>query len=192
MHDNQVILFSWAIFYALHSLLAADRLKDFFARQWPAVWPFYRLVYNTFFLVFLLWLLVDLYRRSVAFLFPPSTVFHVLGDLCGAAGLWILFASFRNYDLLEFTGLQQPNAPQTLQTGGLNRFVRHPIYSGTLLFLLGLCLVDPYESRWAALAATLLYMPAGIYFEEKKLLRQFGSAYSDYQKRVKRLIPGLW
>lgn len=192
MYDNQVIFFSWAIFYALHSLLAADWLKDFFARRWPAAWPFYRLAYNTFFLVFLLWLLVDLYRRSVAFLFPPSAVFHVLGDLCGAAGLWILFASFRNYDLLEFTGLQQPDAPQTLQTGGLNRYVRHPIYSGTLLFLLGLCLVDPYESCWTVLAATLLYMPAGIYFEEKKLLRQFGPAYSDYQKRVKRLIPGLW
>lgn len=34
-----------------------------------------------------------------------------------------------------------------------------------------------------------LYIAIGLYFEEKDLIRDFGSAYLDYMKQVKRLIP---
>ncbi len=38
----------------------------------------------------------------------------------------------------------------------------------------------------------MVYLPFGIHFEEKKLRRQFGQAYLEYEKQVKRLIPGIW
>ena len=36
-----------------------------------------------------------------------------------------------------------------------------------------------------------LYVFIGAYFEERKLLRDFGEAYADYKRRTSFLIPGL-
>ena len=192
MTHEWVTFFSWAAFYACHSALASDRVKYRVARWQPAARRFYRLGYNAFSILFFCWLLTDLYRHSGSFLYAPSIVFYIVGATLAVFGLLLLGASFRNYDLAEFAGLQSAVAPQPLQTGGLNARIRHPIYSGTLLLMLGICAAYPSGALWAVLAATVLYLPFGIGWEEKKLLRQYGSAYADYQKRVKRLIPGLW
>ncbi|MCC7507445.1 MAG: isoprenylcysteine carboxylmethyltransferase family protein [Saprospiraceae bacterium] len=192
MAHEWITFFSWAFFYALHSALAADPVKDRVMRWRPGIRQYYRLAYNTFSILFFCWLLADLYRNPGGFLYSFSIFFYVPGGMLALSGVFLLGASFRNYDLLEFAGVQASEASQTLQTGGLNAWVRHPIYSGVLLLMLGICLVYPTTSLWAILASTVVYLPFGIWWEEKKLLRQYGRAYSDYQKRVKRLIPGLW
>ena len=61
-----------------------------------------------------------------------------------------------------------------------------------LLVVAGLWCIWPSADMTATAAAVLVYLPAGIYWEEKKLIRQFGDAYRNYSQRVKRLIPGVW
>jgi protein-S-isoprenylcysteine O-methyltransferase Ste14 len=113
-------------------------------------------------------------------------------------GAGLIIGSLRQYDLGEFTGIQQiqqkntPPSHSSLNTSGLNAIVRHPLYLGTILLLFGLLLVFPKISALLLLSSVLVYLPFGIHFEEKKLRGQFGQAYIDYQKRVKRLIPGVW
>ena len=75
-----------------------------------------------------------------------------------------------------------------LVTSGPYRFVRHPIYSGILLAILG-----------SALATTLYWLIAfvalGIYFvysarvEERLMTCSFPSAYPSYKAHTKMLIP---
>jgi protein-S-isoprenylcysteine O-methyltransferase Ste14 len=40
--------------------------------------------------------------------------------------------------------------------------------------------------------AATLYILIGAYFEERKLLREFGAAYVEYKKKTAMLIPGLF
>ena len=78
-----------------------------------------------------------------------------------------------------------------LQIKGLHRYMRHPLYSGTLLLCLGICVAFPQLKNWYVLLLMFVYLLIGIWLEEKKLIRHFGDAYVQYKKRVKRLIPGV-
>lgn len=81
-------------------------------------------------------------------------------------------------------------APE-LKKDGIHRYVRHPLYSGTLLFIWGLFFVFPMLNNLIAVIMITAYVLVGISFEEKKLLREFGSSYSDYIAEVPMLIPNF-
>ena len=76
-----------------------------------------------------------------------------------------------------------------LITTGPYRRVRHPLYTATLLFLVGLVLVS---DNWLFLVILLIMIP-GIYVriekEERMLIEEFGDEYRAYMKRTGRLLP---
>ena len=76
-----------------------------------------------------------------------------------------------------------------LVTGGLYRFVRHPLYTFSLLILW----LSPSMTvnTFIVCAALTIYVLIGIIFEERKLLREFGQKYEDYKSVTPMLIPGL-
>jgi protein-S-isoprenylcysteine O-methyltransferase Ste14 len=78
-----------------------------------------------------------------------------------------------------------------LQISGVHRYVRHPLYLGTFIFLWGLFLLIPLWSSLIAVVLIQAYTQTGIIFEEKKLVAEFGDQYRDYQQAVPKLIPGL-
>jgi protein-S-isoprenylcysteine O-methyltransferase Ste14 len=72
---------------------------------------------------------------------------------------------------------------------GPYRWVRHPIYTGILLALIGTALA---VGEWRAvlavvLAAAAFWRKLGI--EEAVMRRQFGESYTRYGERVPALIP---
>jgi protein-S-isoprenylcysteine O-methyltransferase Ste14 len=76
-----------------------------------------------------------------------------------------------------------------LVTRGPYRLVRHPIYSGLLLAIVGSAL--PRDDL-RAVAAVLLFLfgtlrKAGI--EEGRMIGTFGDAYRAYRQRTKMVIP---
>jgi len=95
-------------------------------------------------------------------------------------------------DTLSFVGLRQlveEEKPAKFVTGGLYRLVRHPLYTAGLLFLW----LSPQVTvnSFTLYAAVTIYILIGAYFEERKLLREFGEAYADYRSRTPMLIPWL-
>ncbi len=77
--------------------------------------------------------------------------------------------------------------PTGLVTGGLYRWVRHPLYSCGLLIL---WLVPSMTWNLLALALGLSgYILVGIQFEERRLLREFGPVYKIYRRQTPMLIP---
>ncbi|MFN7037866.1 MAG: methyltransferase family protein, partial [Bellilinea sp.] len=75
-------------------------------------------------------------------------------------------------------------------TWGLYRWVRHPLYTCSLLFLW----LMPVMS-WNLLALNLgvtLYFIIGSRFEEDKLLDEFGEAYAEYRRRTPAFLPRLF
>ena len=78
-----------------------------------------------------------------------------------------------------------------LVVSGPYRFVRHPIYTGVLLAVLGAALTGSF------FAIGILILSFAMVFrrigkEEMIMLELFPSDYPAYQARTKRLIPFLW
>jgi methanethiol S-methyltransferase len=186
------------LYFAIHSLLAAESVKRWFAARLGTSFRAYRLGYNVVSIVLFCILLYWMFSLDDAFLLPQNIFTKSAASILCAIGTYILLGSLWQYDLGEFSGIKQwqqkNNAPQhsELRISGLNAIVRHPLYLGTLLLLIGFFLYIPKISLLLVFLSVLIYLPFGIYWEEQKLLRQFGTAYEDYKKRVKALLPGIW
>lgn len=82
---------------------------------------------------------------------------------------------------------------QTVVDTGPYARLRHPSYTGLLVFYLGLgiCL-DSYLSVAAAVLLPLAAVVNRIAHEERTLRRELGDAYEVYSSRTWRLIPRVW
>jgi len=102
---------------------------------------------------------------------------------CGFA-IWARLTLGRNW-----SGMVTVKENHVLITGGPYAWVRHPIYTGILLALLGTALVlGTFVFLFAAaMAALALWLK--LRAEEKFMLETFGDQYSAYKQRVKALIP---
>jgi protein-S-isoprenylcysteine O-methyltransferase Ste14 len=77
-----------------------------------------------------------------------------------------------------------------LVTSGPYRFVRHPIYSGLLLAMLGTALATNVAGVIvAAILGVYFYYAATV--EERNLVTAFPTAYPAYRDHTKKLIPFL-
>ena len=82
---------------------------------------------------------------------------------------------------------------QTLVDTGPYARLRHPSYTGLLLFYLGLgTVLDSYLSVAAAVLLPLAAIVNRIDHEERMLRRELGEPYHAYSARTARLIPGVW
>jgi len=79
---------------------------------------------------------------------------------------------------------------QALATDGPYRFVRHPLYTGNILLVVGFALAG---SRWWGLPLALFffwfYYPTAIEYEDRKLHRIFGTAWEQWSARTPALVP---
>ncbi|GAA3951072.1 methyltransferase family protein [Hymenobacter algoricola] len=192
-----LLAFFWTVYFGLHSLLATTWLKDAVARRLPRAARFYRLAYNQV----SVWGFLLLFRYQSQLpetrLFSPPQPVLVLGYALLGLGLLVAVAALRGYDLAEFAGWayirRGPAAADgPLRTGGLNTVVRHPLYLGLLLGLLGFWLLAPTYVRSVFVGCNLAYLLVGTRLEERKLRQRFGAAYARYQARVPQLLPLKW
>jgi protein-S-isoprenylcysteine O-methyltransferase Ste14 len=191
------ILFSFVIYGTLHSLLASHQAKrisekllgETFARRW------YRLFYN---LVALVTLMPVLWVTAVSpdeILWQAPSPWNLLLRSIQMLALVGMGYALLQTGSLSFLGLRQlvsesgHEEPQPFVTGGLYRLVRHPIYTFGLVFLWFSPTLS-LNSATFALGITA-YILIGIVFEERKLEREFGSAYREYKQKTPALIPGL-
>lgn len=177
----------------VHSILASLRVKEFFHRTFgTGLMRIYRLGYNVFaVLSFLpvLWLLVILSDQPFYTAPSPWNYFMFAGQ--GLAAIFLI-AGVVQTDALSFIGFRQVFVEEKsgqLVTGGLYRFMRHPLYTFGLLFLWLTPSVT--VNLFTFYLSSTIYIIVGAYFEERKLLREFGRVYADYQKVTPMLIPAF-
>ena len=188
------ILTAGAIFGTIHSLLASHTVKQTAVRLLGASGQRY---YRLFFVaaavplsliyVGLIFLLPD----QVIYLIPyPWSVISSLFEFIGLAGLCVALFQTASLAFLGLWPLLHPGQPEPeekLITTGLFRYLRHPIYTFTILFLW----FSP-RMTWNLLAFNIgitLYLIIGSHFEEQKLHRQFGEEYARYASHTPRFIP---
>jgi protein-S-isoprenylcysteine O-methyltransferase Ste14 len=121
-------------------------------------------------------------------LLPSSFAWIATGLTLEVAGLgftvWARVVLGQNWSGRIATG-----GNQQLVMHGPYQFVRHPIYTGILLALVGTTLVAGTLQAVVglALAATGIFLKA--WREETAVRLHFGSAYEDYARRVPALFP---
>ncbi len=81
-------------------------------------------------------------------------------------------------------------SPKKLVKCGPYSFLRHPVYSGFILFTLGLTILK--RSIWGLILSIVLSISIVLYaviFEERKLMKIYGVEYEEYRKKVGSFIP---
>jgi len=189
-----ILILASAIWGAVHSVLASHGAKDAARRAvGEGFMGWYRLLYNGFSLVTFLPLvgLAAVLPDRPLYTIPAPWVYLTLA-MQAAAALALLLALLQT-DVWAFAGLSQPfrgeGGAGKLVTGGLYRFVRHPLYS-TGLVILWLA-PQMTVNRLVLIICLSVYLIIGAYFEERKLDRDFGPAYAEYRARTPMFIPGL-
>lgn len=185
-----------AAYGLVHSWLASPAAKALAQRLFgePAL-RFYRLAYNLFavisFLPILAILAGDTGRMLYTIPWPWTLLTLAIQALAGLA----LLAGVAQTGLMSFLGLTQalqstPEEKATrLQTGGLYRWARHPLYTAGLV-IIWLTPVMTTNVLIFNLGLTL-YLIIGAKFEERKLLREYGEAYRQYQQHTPMFLK-LW
>lgn len=184
----------WASFGVLHSILASARVKQ---AAPDSVAHLYRLLYNGFagLHIGLVWGIGEyvIGAGSAVLIGPPWEWLRWIGAL---AGVILLFAAFRRYDTALFLGLRQvrergaDDDDEGLVTGGLQRYMRHPLYTGAMIILW--CRAAT-EVQFATAAWASLYFWIGSRYEERRLIARYGAAYEAYRAATPAFIPwGIW
>jgi len=88
------------------------------------------------------------------------------------------------------TAMPIPNEHAQLQTGGLYRWVRHPIYSGLLLFALCRTLVSGSVLVLAFFVLLAILLTFKARWEEQRLAERFAD-YPGYASRTGRFVPRI-
>jgi hypothetical protein len=131
-------------------------------------------------MLFLISPLVDVPQIAPAFFRKVGHWPASLGTLLSLIGL-----------LLLVIGWKQIHDARGLVTECLYRYVRHPQYTGMMLFTFGWIIHWPSVvtlALWPALVGAYVWLAMQ---EEKEALREFGADYDQYARRTKRFIPGL-
>lgn len=75
---------------------------------------------------------------------------------------------------------------------GIYKYVRHPIYFGTILVFLGIPLILSSLFGLATMALVIPLFLNRIRMEEKLLIEEFGAEYERYKETSRKLIPFLF
>jgi protein-S-isoprenylcysteine O-methyltransferase Ste14 len=196
-----MIISFWLILLAvlsyglLHTLLASVKMKAL-TRNWfgSKTDRVYRLAYNfiaIFTLLPILFLPILLIDKEI-YRIPFPWVIATLS--IQALSVIVLVAGLRQTGISSFIGLRQlllpeDTSPPKLDTSGLYNYVRHPLYTAGLVFIWFLPIMTC--NLLALNIGLTAYIIIGAYFEERKLLLEFGETYVEYRQRTPMLIPGL-
>lgn len=124
--------------------------------------------------------------------YPYSPVQFVLGVLVFLFSLWLFRRTHKDLGKNWSVTLEIKDTHKLI-TGGVYRYVRHPMYTAFFLWALAQLILIP---NWIAGPAGLIGFGTLFLFrigrEEQMMLDTFGDEYRAYSARTARLIPGVF
>ncbi len=122
--------------------------------------------------------------------FTPSPVVGSTGLTICIAG-WIFFVWARQSLGRNWSGNVSIQEGQELITSGPYRYIRHPMYTGSIVACIGSAIVvgGPFVFLLFILTPIFLWRVGA---EDKLMAQQFPKEYPEYKKRTTTLIPFVW
>ena len=119
-------------------------------------------------------------------------LFFIAGAILAISGLILRISSILTLKQ-QFTYTVTKIEDHDLIETGLYKIIRHPGYLGQLIIFLG---ISTSLSNWLSILSMIISVSIGYLYriktEENFMIVQMGDKYVDYQKRTKRLIPGIY
>ena len=116
----------------------------------------------------------------------------IIGTLLALLGFTLRYVSIHILGKYFRTTVEIDEDQPVIQTGPY-RFVRHPSYSGIILFFIGYGVLS---QNWLCLSACVLLPITALSYrikvEEKALVNELGTKYEEYRAKTKKLIPFIW
>jgi len=186
---NRFIIACWLIFLAYWIISAVGAKRKIRGRSWRrGAWFRLALLIGAFQLQRL-----PVFRHFSQSIYPGDSshpTIGVIGVIFCATG--IAFAIWARHHLGKNWGMPMSlQQDHELVTTGPYARVRHPIYTGILLAMLGSALAEGVG--W--LPIFLIFFAYFVYSaktEEKLMAQQFPNDYPAYKERTKMLIPFVW
>jgi protein-S-isoprenylcysteine O-methyltransferase Ste14 len=104
--------------------------------------------------------------------------------------LWAVWARKTLGD--NWSGRVTVKSGHDLVRSGPYRRVRHPVYTGGLLGLLGSALASGKASAWLGLMLAICALVYKLRIEERWMLTQFGDRYREYRRATWALLPFVY
>jgi protein-S-isoprenylcysteine O-methyltransferase Ste14 len=188
---SAMIMFSTAYLYWKNPALLAERARRPGSAENQKQWDRYLL--PAIFATAVVWLLVlplDAGRFHWSPTFPLGL--KIIGALALVPAFYLIqAATIQNTYLSTMVRIQTERKQQVVSTG-VYGFVRHPLYLGCMLMMLGApLLVGSLYALIISLVGSIVL--AGRILGEERMLVDELEGYDAYKKRVKyRLIPFVW
>ena len=138
---------------------------------------------------FIALLVVPALDHRFAWSHMPAAV-ALAGNALMAIGWLAIFFVFRENSFSSAT-VEIADDQKVVSTGPY-AWVRHPMYTGALIMLLGMPVA---LGSWWGVAVLLAMLPAFVWrvFDEERFLTENLNGYAEYKQKVRfRLIPGIW
>jgi len=197
--DVLMIIFLFVMFSFPHSILASLSFKNKLHERIGSRIAFYRIFYNLFSLMsfYLFYIISPKPAINIYDLDYPFDIMMLLFQVLSLLGLWW---AAKPINLKEFLGVDQvirylqnkysseelDELPKLHFENGF-KYVRHPIYFFSILFLGFRPSMDLFYLVMFVLI--IIYFYVGSIYEEKKLVNIFGVQYVEYQQKVPRMFP---
>lgn len=174
--------------YRIDPALLAERLRPVLQKDQPAA---DKMFMTLFVVAMLAWLVVMGLDRRVQSSDMPVALQALGFGLFLASTLFTMWVFRENSFAAPVVKLQTEREQHVISTGPYG-YVRHPMYSGLVLFFTGVPLL--LGSWWGLAMMPLLIALLAVRIPiEERTLREGLPGYTDYAARVRyRLIPGVW
>ena len=178
-------LLYWIIFGIIHTLLASNTLKS----KIPMNVKNYRILYNILvtanLLVVLLFVpsITTIILKFYTLAILPKIGFLLLSATGGLISLWGL----TDWNIPGFLGIEHDN--NQLKTTNSFAFARHPVYTGIIITLISVLIIEVSAASLSWLIGVAGYFILGSYSEENKLANHYGEEYIVYRNKVGRFFP---
>jgi len=190
-----LLLILWCV---LHSAMISIAVTEYLKKLLGSQYRFYRVFFNFISILTLIPVALFAHSAQTPVIFDWSGYMRIGQVLILGLAVWFFFLGGRHYDIRQFLGIKQIREGTTdtaitdtgeLETSGVLGITRHPWYLATMLLLWA------RQMDVSAIIVNVIltaYLIVGTYLEEKKLVREFGEKYRNYQKKVSMLLPYQW
>jgi protein-S-isoprenylcysteine O-methyltransferase Ste14 len=121
-------------------------------------------------------------------------IFRILGLIIVLLGYWLFFYAHKHLSINWSPVLEKRfTKSRYLVKTGPYKYLVHPIYSASMLSLIGFFLLSSnLILTGIPLVILIIFYSYKIPREEKELRRNFGKSFELYFRERKRFIPGIW
>ena len=147
-----------------------------------------------FFPAFIIWiilLMVTSFQNLQRPLYTMQSPMNVVGALIFIIGL-VITVNAQMTLKRNYSGTLRIREGHQLITHGIYKYVRHPVYTGTLLRTFA---IPIYTTSLLGFLFALVGIPLFIYrigVEEQMLIEEFSDEYLEYTKATRKLFPYVY